>query len=178
MDKKFFWGMPDQEKWVLAGSIEEAHGEARTHIDEEFDQGEVAEYEVGEVVPALVAEDSRYTRTLIAERVIEQLDKRAADNSGAEDETFDLSKEEVAELGDLIMNYVLSKANHQWFTSKRDTVTQYQYAAGAGEALIERCAEAAEAENLGDVEREDDEAYNIAVKHCASAIRELKNIPT
>lgn len=42
------------------------------------------------------------------------------------------------------------------------------------EALIERCAEAAEAENLGDVEREDDEAYNIAVKHCASAIRELK----
>ncbi len=42
------------------------------------------------------------------------------------------------------------------------------------DALIERCAEAAEAENLGDVEREDDEAYNIAVKHCASAIRELK----
>ena len=45
-------------------------------------------------------------------------------------------------------------------------------------ALIERCADAAELESLGDVEREDDEAYNIAVKHCASAIRELKNIPT
>ena len=42
------------------------------------------------------------------------------------------------------------------------------------EVLIERCADAAELEILGDVEREDDEAYNIAVKHCTSAIRELK----
>ena len=131
MGKKFFWEIPDQEKWMLASSLDEAHSEAHSYIDDNFDQGEVVEYEVGEAVPALVAEDSRYTRTLIAERVIEQLDEWAADNSCAEEETFDLSKEEIAELGDVIMNFVLSKANHQWFTSKRDTVTQHKYTAGS-----------------------------------------------
>ena len=131
IDKKFFWEIPDQEKWMLASSLDEAHSEAHSYIDDTFYQGKLVEYDVGEAVPALVAEDSRYTRQSIAERVIEQLDEWAAENSGAEDEAFDMSKEEIAELGDVIMNFVLSKANHQWFTSKRDTVTQHKYTAGS-----------------------------------------------
>lgn len=128
--KLYFWGI-DEEQSRLCSSLEEAHRMAADYIDDNHIPGSEPEYEVGEACPALEAEDSQTTRQRIAEHIIETLDMWAGENSGAEDATFDLAKEDIDGLGNLVIDYVLSKANHQWFTVKAGTVTKHRHVASS-----------------------------------------------
>lgn len=129
--KRYFWCIPDEEQWHLCSSLEEAHGEAADYIDNNHIPGSEPEYEVGEACSALEAEDSQTTRQRIAEHIIETLDMWAGENSGAEDATFDLAKEDIDGLGNLVMDYVLAQANQLWFTCKPSTVTKHRHVASS-----------------------------------------------
>lgn len=132
MEAKYGYCITDAEQFCTADSINEAHGEAQTHIDEGFMAGEEVEYEIFEVCPAVeIALGGDKSRQYLAERIVEQVDEWAADETGAEDETFDLSGDEMKELGDMVANFILLHANSQWFGVKPGTKQKFLFVAGS-----------------------------------------------
>lgn len=130
-ERKFGWNVGDAEQFCCADDTEEAHCEAQQYINDQYDLGEEVEYEVFEVIPAFeIALSGGKSREWLAEHIVEYVDERAAEETGAENETFDLSDKDMQELGDLVAKFILDRAKPAWFGVKPGTEEKFTHVSG------------------------------------------------
>ncbi|GAB4059083.1 hypothetical protein GCM10028811_12140 [Uliginosibacterium sediminicola] len=126
--KKFCYFLPHEDHFGICLSIDEAHERAKNRINSDSkNHGTKLTYEVAEACPALVASDSEPRRISIADQIIEQLDLWAGEDFFAEENTFAMSEKDRKALGNLVMDFVLKHADHQWFAQKPGTVSVHTH---------------------------------------------------
>lgn len=128
---KFCWWFDDDERYHMADSEAEAHGEAAQRIDEDAEPGESREYWVARVAHPVDVIDGDTTALRLGENVLEQVDEWAGEETGAEDWTMDLTNEDKQDLGRMILTYLRQNAKAQWYGVAKGTKVKHSYTAGS-----------------------------------------------
>jgi hypothetical protein len=131
----------DDGHFTIAANESEAHARAQERVDNDCEIGVSAEYTLARVAhPVDIADwksanPANNARRCIAHNVINQIDEWAGEETGAEAPTIDLTPEDIGELGDLIFNFVRSRAKAQWYGVQKGSETKHTYIAGSVEQV-------------------------------------------
>lgn len=129
----FYIGDPD-EFVTLYESEDEARGAAEFEIDcaDWCERGDVVEYTVAPMLSALdVLRTQRAER--IGAHIAEMIDEWVADDMASEEPPLDLPKALHAALGQLVVDFFVSNATSQWWTTDTKRKTLHTYVAGSND---------------------------------------------
>lgn len=127
---QYFWCFDHDETYRIAGATEEeAHAEARLHINDCCMPGTTHRYRVGRVAHPVAVANSQYHRHILGERVSELVDEWAGEETGAEVNTISMSYDREVELGGLIFGYLLKHATPHWYGVEPDSETTHEWTA-------------------------------------------------
>ena len=115
LENKWCWFVDGDEHFKVCESESEAHGEAKSHIDDNYEKGDSVTYTVGQACHPLDAILSESQLLWTGERVFEQVDEWCGEETGAEDFTMDITKEDKEALGKLVFDFLRKHAKVQWY---------------------------------------------------------------
>ena len=130
MTEKWCWWTDSEEHYRICETLLEAHGEAQCQIDNEHDDGDEVIYYVGQPCHPLDAIMHEHRMLWTGERVFEQIDEWCGDETGAEDWTMDITKEDKEALGKLVLDFLRQNAKVQWWGLAKGH-TEHKYIAGS-----------------------------------------------
>ena len=130
---KWAWWQEYDERFKMCDSESEAHGEAQFHIDNEYIQGEEAEYMIGRVCHPMDRLGMEWVARNISETIEENICCWCDDETGAEDPSIELTNDDKAELGKMVAEFVRAKASINWWTTDNKSETTHTYVAGSNE---------------------------------------------
>lgn len=131
IDGRWCWWLDSDEPFHVVDSEGEAHGEARSRIDDEFPPGVRAEYCVARVVSPLEKIAHGTMGRWLGDHIHEQIDEWCAEESGAEDEVLSLTDADRDALSKLVIDWMCKHAAVQWWTYDSLTQTTNIYIAGS-----------------------------------------------
>lgn len=124
--ERWCWYHEGDERVTVLHSESEAHGEAQQWINENCEPDEEHEYLVAPMKSGL---DLLGSPGHIGETIIENINENLSDEMGAEEDPIDMSKDDIAKLGELVRQFVRSEGKVQWWTI--DTKREAKHAARA-----------------------------------------------
>ena len=124
--------MEGDERVTCYDTESEACGERECAIDDEYEPGTEVEYLVA---PMISAKDSlrRERADWIGERIHEEIDCRLGDDMGAEDEVLSLSKDDLTDLGNLVIQFLCERGKTMWWTVDHKREKKRIYVAGSND---------------------------------------------
>lgn len=128
---KFCYSLNDEWYSGLFDSPGAAAAQAETDIDSECEDGESREYHIAECCNPLDVINHDKRNLYLGEHIIEHIDQLCADEVAAEDWILDMNKEELAELGGIVMAFVRENASVQYYGIKN--AVKHTYVAGSSE---------------------------------------------
>jgi hypothetical protein len=129
----FYIGEPE-ELVTLYESEDEARGAAEFEIDcaDWCEPGDVVEYTVAPMLSALDVLRTQGAER-IGEHIAEMIDEWVADDMASEEPPLDLPKALHAKLGQLVVDFFVSNAVSQWWTTDTKRKTAHIYVSGAND---------------------------------------------
>ena len=127
---KWCWFVDGDEHFKVCESESEAHGEAKSHIDDNYENGLSVTYTIGKACHPLDAINSDNILFSIGDRVFEQVDEWCIEETGADDRTMDITKEDKEELGKLVFGFLRKHAKVQWYGLAKGS-REFEYKSGS-----------------------------------------------
>ena len=129
--EQWCWMLGSEERYHLADSEAEAHNEAKHEINDLYDEGQVIEYIVARPAHPIDAVGEDWLKKAVAEHIMEEIDLWCGEEIGADDIVFDISDEDKAALGKLVVDFVRKNANTSWYGIVNETRSTHEFTAGS-----------------------------------------------
>jgi hypothetical protein len=131
---KWCYSIDDETYEGMYESIDAAHGEAQSRIDDETDEtenGEAREYSIGRCCHPMDKIENYLNNGNFGSRIAEQVDEQLYNVVGGDDQIIDISHEDSIELGKLVYNFLKEKAHFSMYGV--NDVTKHEYIIGSNE---------------------------------------------
>lgn len=128
---KWAWWLEGDDRSHIEATESDCHGAAHDSIDSDTEPGIECEYFIARTTHPLdtIAHDN--LAHWLGEFIHEDIDLRCSDETGAEEESLSITKEDKAELGQLVLNFLRARAKVQWFGIDKKTKARHMYVAGS-----------------------------------------------
>lgn len=131
---KWCWWIDGDERFEMACTESECHGEAQCHIDDTCLDGDERTYEVARVCHPMDFIGMDWIAKHAGADTEENICLWCDENTGAEEPSIELTLEDQEELGQMIAKFVREKASVNWWTAEQASTTTHKYIAGSNDA--------------------------------------------
>lgn len=133
MESKWCWWLGDGERFHIADTESEAHGEAQCRIDDDCDPGQTHQYSVARVQHPLDSLGMDWLALHVAQSIAENVCCWCDDNTGAEEPSIMLSPDDSKALGVMVATFLRQRVGVDWWTADQKTVTVHTYVSGSND---------------------------------------------
>lgn len=133
MESKWCWWLGDGERFHIADTESEAHGEAQCRIDDDCDPGQTHQYSVARVQHPLDSLGMDWLALHVAQSIAENVCCWCDDNTGAEEPSIMLSPDDSKDLGVMVATFLRQRVGVDWWTADQKTVTVHTYVSGSND---------------------------------------------
>lgn len=134
MTTRWCWWLADSERFHIADTEAEAHGEAQSSIDDDSKPGQEHRYKVARVQHPMDSLGTDWIAEHVASLIEENVCLWCDDNTGAEEPSIMLAAEDKKALGVMVTGFLREKVGVDWWTSDQKTTTEHTYVAGSNDS--------------------------------------------
>ncbi len=120
----WMWWYDGDERCTIVASEGEAHGEAIIDIEDESKPGESREYLVGRgIAPADLLARMKW----LGQDILERLEERASEDTGAEDSVLSFTKQDEEDLARLLVEFVRARGKVCYWLADDKNATRHTH---------------------------------------------------
>lgn len=133
MPSRWAWWFEGDDSCHIEATESDCHGEAQSRIDSYTEPGIDCEYFIARTAHPLDTIASDHLAYFLGESIHQDIDMRCADETGADEESLSITKEDKAELGQMVLDFLRARAKVQCWGIDKKTEARHTYVAGGND---------------------------------------------